>query len=67
MMNENNEHDPFFECFGGVTLIRENGDEALRLGQAWSDGVWGYSQPFVSDVRSTVLIDTTPRLIVVGC
>lgn len=64
MMNENNEHDPFFECFGGVTLVRENGDEALRLGQAWSDGVWGYSQPFVSDVRSEILIDTTPRLIV---
>ena len=64
MMNENNEHDPFTECFAGVTLVRENGDEALRLGQAWSDGVWGYSQPNISDVRSTVNIDTTPRLIV---
>ena len=64
-LNENNDHDPFFECFTGVTLIRENGDEALRLGQAWSDGVWGYSQPFVTDVRSTVNMDSTARLLVV--
>jgi hypothetical protein len=64
-LNENNDHDPFFECFTGVTLIRENGDEALRIGQAWADGVWGYSQPFVTDVRSTVNMDQTARLLVV--
>lgn len=64
-VNEDNTHDPFFECFTGVTLVRENGDEALRLGQAWSDGVWGFSQPFVEDVRSTVNMDTTTRLLVV--
>jgi|GEM_PF-6113660 len=64
-LNEGNDHDPFFECFTGVTLVRENGDEAIRLGQVYADGVWGFSQPFVTDVRSTVNIDTTPRLLVV--
>ena len=59
-VDETNAWETNNACFGGLTLVRENGDEALRIGQAWADGVWGYSQAFVSDVRSDVAMDTTP-------